>query len=473
MAHNLPLRRVPYWLKEPNPLLGFQSKPKLPSEADVVIVGAGLTGGSAALHIAEEAKRRGLKVVLIDGGEVAGQASGRNGGNLESIPENFFGAYGTYDGYAQERFKFLRASYPHLSDRVLRTQAQRTAETIIKFGYKNAKLVVGDIKKYGLTVDHSLARWLRLAINKREEHALKQEVKLGKRLGLGIKLISPAQTKKRYGLHTKFYGRVVDNNGNFHPFKLVVQEVKRAIDMGVELYTRTKVTAIESKRADRHIIKTERGDICAKKVIVATNAFTSEIFPQLKDIQYFRSQIVNYAHVKNSLNGITVTAKDGDIYGNFPKQDWYVDDRGHQRGTLHLGGGQDTKAKNPARAQPSARVFRLIQREATQMFDDLDGRAPLRTWAGPMAFVEGKHGMRLPVVSELGPGKESGVLVAVWCNGYGSTGCHKLGADGARWALTGKLSDDLPGDVFGVARLLTDQPMFDPKHGGPRRSAKK
>jgi glycine/D-amino acid oxidase-like deaminating enzyme len=447
----MPMRRVPYWQKEVHPLANYQSSPSLPKEADVVIVGAGLTGGSAALHIADEAKKRGLRVVMIDAGEVAGQASGRNGGNLEAIPENFFGAYGTYDGFAEERYKFLQQSYPHLPEKVLRKQAQRIAETIIKFGYKNAKLTTEDIAKHKLDVDHSLAGWLRLALNPREEKALREEVKLGEKLGLAVKLVSPAQIKKRWKLDTKFYGRVVENNGNFHPFKLVVQEVQRALDQGVQLYTNTKVTKI-----DDHVVTTERGAIRAGKVIVATNAFTSELFPQLEDIEYFRSQIVNYAHVENHLNGITFTAKDGDIYGNYPKQDWYTDRTGKKRGTLHLGGGQDTRAHGPAHARPTPRVYKLIQHEAKQLLPQLEGKVPVRTWAGPMAFVEGKHGMRMPVIGEI----QKDVLVAVWCNGYGSTGCHKTGAEAARWALDGALSPDVPKDVFGIERLLSDDPMF-------------
>jgi len=50
--------------------------------------------------------------VLLDAGDVSTQATGRNGGNIEAIPENFFGAYGTYDGFVQERYKFLKAAYP-------------------------------------------------------------------------------------------------------------------------------------------------------------------------------------------------------------------------------------------------------------------------------------------------------------------------------------------------------------------------
>ena len=47
-------------------------------EADLVVVGGGCTGLSAALHAA----RRGLSVVLLEGGRVGWGASGRNGGQI-------------------------------------------------------------------------------------------------------------------------------------------------------------------------------------------------------------------------------------------------------------------------------------------------------------------------------------------------------------------------------------------------------
>ncbi len=59
--------------------LGF---PRLEGEAraDVVIVGGGYTGLSAALHLAE----RGVDVVLLEGARVGSGASGRNGGQIHS-----------------------------------------------------------------------------------------------------------------------------------------------------------------------------------------------------------------------------------------------------------------------------------------------------------------------------------------------------------------------------------------------------
>ncbi|MGM0639291.1 MAG: NAD(P)/FAD-dependent oxidoreductase, partial [Pseudomonadota bacterium] len=47
-------------------------------ECDVCVVGAGFTGISAALHLAE----RGLSVVVLEGARVGFGASGRNGGQM-------------------------------------------------------------------------------------------------------------------------------------------------------------------------------------------------------------------------------------------------------------------------------------------------------------------------------------------------------------------------------------------------------
>jgi len=63
----------PYWLEEESPA---RSETKLDGRADVAIVGAGVTGCSAALRLAEA----GLRVRVHDARGIAEGASGRNGG---------------------------------------------------------------------------------------------------------------------------------------------------------------------------------------------------------------------------------------------------------------------------------------------------------------------------------------------------------------------------------------------------------
>ena len=63
----------PYWLEDPLPA---RTETRLDGRVDVAIVGAGVTGCSAALRLAEE----GLRVRVHDARAVAEGASGRNGG---------------------------------------------------------------------------------------------------------------------------------------------------------------------------------------------------------------------------------------------------------------------------------------------------------------------------------------------------------------------------------------------------------
>jgi NADPH-dependent 2,4-dienoyl-CoA reductase/sulfur reductase-like enzyme len=81
----LPLDHQPYWLRSGHPLANYQSRPDLPATADVVIIGAGLTGASTAYHLAEAARTRGVRIVVLDQGDPAGEASGRNGGISSSF----------------------------------------------------------------------------------------------------------------------------------------------------------------------------------------------------------------------------------------------------------------------------------------------------------------------------------------------------------------------------------------------------
>src|SRR6187200_1781960 len=62
-----------YWLDEPaDPLASM----RLDGRADVAVIGGGITGCSCALALAEA----GLKVSLFEARQIAGGASGRNGG---------------------------------------------------------------------------------------------------------------------------------------------------------------------------------------------------------------------------------------------------------------------------------------------------------------------------------------------------------------------------------------------------------
>ena len=66
------------WHSEPSDfLLGHQTSRILPEEADVVIVGSGITGASVARFLAEDERAKGLSVVMLEAREACWGATGR------------------------------------------------------------------------------------------------------------------------------------------------------------------------------------------------------------------------------------------------------------------------------------------------------------------------------------------------------------------------------------------------------------
>ncbi len=67
-----------FWHREPSTfLLGHRTTTELPAHADVVIVGSGITGTSAARDLAEDARAKDLQVVMLEAREACWGATGR------------------------------------------------------------------------------------------------------------------------------------------------------------------------------------------------------------------------------------------------------------------------------------------------------------------------------------------------------------------------------------------------------------
>jgi myosin-crossreactive antigen len=67
-----------FWHSEPNEfLIGHRTTEDLPAEADIVIVGSGITGASAARYLAEDQRANGKSVVMLEAREACWGATGR------------------------------------------------------------------------------------------------------------------------------------------------------------------------------------------------------------------------------------------------------------------------------------------------------------------------------------------------------------------------------------------------------------
>jgi hypothetical protein len=67
-----------FWHSEPNEfLLGHRTTEDLPAEADVVVVGTGITGTSVARYLSEDGRAKGKSIVVLDAREACWCATGR------------------------------------------------------------------------------------------------------------------------------------------------------------------------------------------------------------------------------------------------------------------------------------------------------------------------------------------------------------------------------------------------------------
>ena len=429
---SLPISDQPFWFRAGHPLANYQSAPTLPPSVDVLIIGAGLTGASAAYHLGPAVRDRSLHVAVIDRGDPATEASGRNGGNFGLLPENSVGLYG---GLARERLQFLLHVYPSIPIEVLRAESERQASLVLGMALRNRDRLQEIIDNESIDCDFSPRGWICLAHTESEEQGMCEEVMLAAQHGQRIELWSRRKIFEEFDIRTDFLGRFIPGDGTYHPFKYVCGVISAALKSGVELYTRVRVKGIRSMSPDRHYLTTDRGRIVARRVIVATNAFTRELLPEMRSISPRQSQIMLTEHALDRARGRIITSEQGPAFFNQPRAGAH-----NGRAPLLFGGGNDRPMKNPASRRRSPGIHHLLLRLRDRYYPELCGQPPTSEWVGPMAFTPDG----LPAVGFVRPG----IILAAGFNGYGGSYTTAAGQASAEMALTDEPPNWTPQDVF-------------------------
>lgn len=439
----LPVNDEPYWFRCGHSLAGYRSQPALPASCDTLVIGAGLTGASAAYHLVDSLGT-GARIVVIERGDPAGEASGRNGGNFELIPEN---SVGVYEGLARERLAFLRRRYSGLPIEVVQAESERQASVVMGLSLRNRELLKQIILRERIDCDFAPRGWLHLASTEEEEQGICEEVMLAAQHGQRIELWSRRKIRQELGFENEFLGRFIPGDGTYHPFKYVCGLLHAALKAGVELYTHVRACHVVSESADRHVVTTDQGMIVARVVIVATNAFTSELFPELSSIKPHQSQVQVTELAPDRARGRVITCENGPAFFSQPRE-------GARNGAapLLMGGGADRPMTATSSRRRSSRVHRELLALRDRYYPELRGRPPSAEWIGPMAFTPDQ----LPAIGFLRPG----IIVAAGYNGYGGSYTTAAGLAAARMAATGVAPEWVPEDVFSPRRLTTDEPIF-------------
>ncbi|ASU37495.1 FAD-dependent oxidoreductase [Herbaspirillum sp. meg3] len=219
----------------------------LPAQVDVVIVGGGFTGLSAALALA----KRGASVVVLEAGpHVAFEASGRNGGHVNN---------GLAVDYAEVAAKVgverARAWY-HAYDDAVDTVARLVDE----------EQIACDFRRHGK---------LKLATRPGQMEALQRSAErlIADRVDLDVAVLDAAQVHAEVQSERFHGGLLYKRSAQMHMGRFAHGLALAAEKHGAVIHTGTEVHRLERIGGTRaHRVHTARGTILAKQVLLATGA---------------------------------------------------------------------------------------------------------------------------------------------------------------------------------------------------------
>lgn len=217
------------------------------TKADVCVIGAGYTGLSTALHLAE----MGRDVVLVEAHKVGFGASGRNGGQLGS-------------GQRMEQDDLEAMLGAETADR-LWTLAE------------DAKDLVRDlVKKHDIDC-HLKPGIAHACFNAREvRHEHEYVAFLQDRYGYDQ--IEPLDRDQLHAIcpSAKYVGGSLDMGaGHLHPLGFALGLARAAKLAGVRIYEETRVDDIEN--GSQPVVRTEQGRVMADQVVLACNGYLGDL----------------------------------------------------------------------------------------------------------------------------------------------------------------------------------------------------
>lgn len=352
-----PLDRFP-------PLQGAQ-------RADVVVIGGGYTGLSAALHLAEA----GRSVILLEAQRIGFGASGRNGGQLGS-------------GQRVEQ-RDLES-----------TLGLDTARHLWQLG-EEAKTLVRDLVTRhampGVHLKPGVAWAASTPADVDDLHAYAAHMQ--------NHYAYPIETLSREAAHAlcpspDYKGAIIDwGAGHLHPLNFALGLARAAVKAGAQLHETSRVTDITEGREIR--VTTDRGAVTADHLVLACNGYLGTLAPQVA------------ARVMPINNFVAATEPLGDRVSVVLNKDIAVSDgrfvvnyfRLSHDGRLLFGGGESYGYRFPRD------IAATVRKPLSQIFPHLDDVRIDYAWGGTLAITM----RRLPYLTRLAPN----ILSASGYSGHG------------------------------------------------------
>lgn len=413
------LATSPLWLKDLSPPAGIPAN--LPARADVVVVGGGYTGVSAALALC----RAGASVVVLEKEELGWGASTRNGGFV--LP-----------GFKRELSALVSRLGPSGARRLF-------AESLESIAHLEALIARENISCGFRRVGH-----LTLAESGRELSALGAEHRLLQAAaGHATRLITGADLASEIGSPT-YVGALLDETaGSLNPARLFFGLAQAAAGAGATLSPHTDALKIKGSPGTFTVV-TPRGSIAAGHVLVATNGYSGPLHPGFRRrVIPIGSHIIATAPLgaersRRLIPGDRVVSDSRHLLHYFRLSD---------DGRLVFGGRASFR---PADGGSDPAAADILRRDMVRLYPDLAGVAVEFAWSGNVAFTIDQ----MPHIGTL-----DGVLAAGGYCGHGVAMAIYLGTRAGQHLADGTGLPFLSTLDFPVVPLYDGHPWFLPLVG--------
>lgn len=214
---------------------------------DAVVVGAGFSGLSAALEMAQ----RGLSVAVLEADRIGSGASGRNGGQA-------------IVGYASGQGPFEQQL------------GREDADRAWTMSLEAIDLIDRRIAEHGIDCDRRFG-YVYVAESARKARELREEMDGLSARGVAVDWAEGADTRRLIGTDHYAAAARERRSGHLHPLKYALGLASAAEAAGVRIFERSAVTALQ--RGDTLVARTTRGQVSARFGVLAGNCMLPEHGP--------------------------------------------------------------------------------------------------------------------------------------------------------------------------------------------------
>lgn len=212
-------------------------------ETDICVVGAGYSGLSTALHLAE----KGHKVIVIEGARVGWGASGRNGGQIVNG---------------------LNASLQTIENRY----GPEIGAIVGKIVQEGGKIIRERIEKYDIQCDLK-EKNLFAVFSAKQMRELEAKQLLWRKHGMDDhELLDKGAMRKHVGSDAYFGGMIDHSGAHMHPLNLSLGEAAAIEQNGGVIYEMSPVTTMDYE-GDKPSVKTAQGEVRCNTLVLCGNAY--------------------------------------------------------------------------------------------------------------------------------------------------------------------------------------------------------